>query len=54
MKIVPGTTRVMNHYHSNNYDYSAALGVYVPEEWTEYKTEYNGFSDGYDDLPRKV
>ena len=42
-KIIHSTTRVMNHYHSSAYDYSAASGVCVPENWTEYKAKYNGF-----------
>ena len=42
----------MNHYHSSAYDYSAASGVCVPENWTEYKAKYNGFSE-YGDLPGK-
>ena len=51
-KIIPSTTRVMNHYDSSNYDYSAACGAYVPESWTEYKATYHGFSE-YGDLPGK-
>ena len=51
-KIIPSTTRVMNHYSSNTYDYSAASYVCVPETWTEYKAEYKGFSE-YGDLPGK-
>ena len=51
-KIIPSTTRVMNHYHSNTYDYSAASYACVPETWTEYKAVYNGFSE-YGDLPGK-
>jgi len=49
-KIKPSKTKVMNHYHSNNYDYSAASGVRVPEDWKEYKAEYHGFSE-YGDHP---
>lgn len=52
-KIVPFKTRVMNHYYSGTYDYSAAWGVDVPEKWTEYKAEYNGFSSGYGDIKGK-
>ena len=42
----------MNHYLSGVYDYSAASGAWVPENWTEYKAVYNGFSE-YGDLPGK-
>ena len=51
-KIIHSTTRVMNHYHSSVYDYSAASVVCVPENWTEYKAKYNRFSE-YGDLPGK-
>ena len=36
-KIIPFKTKVMNHYHSGTYDYSAACNVSVPEYWTEYR-----------------
>ena len=49
-KIIPFKTRVMNHYYSCTYDYSAACNVEVPEKWTEYKAVYNGFSNGYGDI----
>ena len=51
-KIIPSSARVMNHYLSGVYDYSAASGAWVPENWTEYKAVYNGFSE-YGDLPGK-
>ena len=49
-KIIPFKTRVMNHYDSSTYDYSAACYVEVPEKWTKYKAVYNGFSKGYGDI----
>ena len=39
-KIIPDTTKLMNHYLSNTYNYSSSSGVLLPEEWKEYKTEY--------------
>lgn len=50
-KIIPYTTKVMNHNAGNgsSYDYSAACGAKVPEKWTEYKAIYKGFSKGYGD-----
>ena len=49
-KIVPFKTRVMNHYCSMTYDYSAACNDCVGEQWTEFKAVYNGFSNGYGDI----
>ena len=48
-KIIPYQTKIMNHNCGNtcSYDYSAAHGEYVPEQWTEYKAIYEGFSNGY-------
>ena len=43
----------MNYYSSCTLDYSGACNAVIPEEWKEYKAEYNGFSDGYGDLPGK-
>ncbi len=44
-KIIPSITKVMNHYHSNTRDYSAACDNTVPETWTEFKATYEGFSE---------
>ena len=52
-KIIPFETRVMNHYGSGTYDYSAALYKEVPENWTVFSAEYNGFSVGYGDIKGK-
>ena len=52
-KIKPFTTRVMNHYCSSMYDYSAASHVTVENKWTEFKAIYNGFSEGYGDIKGK-
>ena len=54
-KIIPYQTKIMNHNYGNGYayDYSAACGVYVPEQWTEYKAIYEGFSCGYGDIKGK-
>lgn len=54
-KIIPYVTRVMNHNVGNGsfYDYSAACGEEVPEQWTEYKAIYKGFSNGYGDIKGK-
>ena len=54
-KIIPFTTKVMNHNsgNGNSYDYSAASGCYVPEKWTQYKAVYNEFSEGYGDIKGK-
>ena len=54
-KIIPYQTKVMNHNCGNghSYDYSAACGVQVPEHWTEYKCNYEGFSNGYGDIKGK-
>ena len=52
-KIKPFTTRVMNHYSSYTYDYSAASDVTVENKWTEFKAIYNGFSEGYGDIKGK-
>ena len=47
-------TRVMNHYGSSIYDYSAALNEEVPcEVWKEFKATYKGFSNGYGDIKGK-
>ena len=43
----------MNHIDSNTYDYSAACYNEVPEIWTEFKAEYQGFSVGYGDIKGK-
>ena len=45
----------MNQNNGNgcSYDYSAACGVQVPEHWTEYKCNYEGFSNGYGDIKGK-
>ena len=52
-KIKPFTTRVMNHYSSGTYDYSAASYAEVNNQWTEFKAIYNGFSEGYGDIKGK-
>ena len=52
-KIIPFQTRVMNHKDAGNYDYSAACNNEVPEIWTEFKAEYQGFSKGYGDIKGK-
>ena len=54
-KIIPYQTKIMNHNNGNgsSYDYSAAHGEYVPEQWTEYKAIYEGFSNGYGDTKGK-
>ena len=54
-KIIPYQTKIMNHNEGNSlsYDYSAACGEYVPEQWTEYKAIYEGFSCGYGDIKGK-
>ena len=52
-RIIPFETRVMNHYSSSTYDYSAANGNEVPENWTVFSAEYNGFSEGYGDIKGK-
>ena len=54
-KIIPYKTKIMNHNIGNGYgyDYSAACGEYVPEQWTEYKAIYEGFSSGYGDIKGK-
>ena len=49
-KIIPFKTRVMNHYYSGTFDYSAACNACVGEQWTEFKAVYNGFSNGYGDI----
>ena len=52
-RIIPFETRVMNHYGSGTYDYSAACNNQVPENWTVFSAEYNGFSEGYGDIKGK-
>ena len=54
-KIIPYQTKVMNHNcgNGNSYDYSAACGECVPEQWTEYKAIYEGFSCGFGDIKGK-
>ena len=54
-RIIPFQTKVMNHNNGNgsSYDESAARGVQVPENWTEYKCNYEGFSKGYGDIKGK-
>ena len=52
-KIILFKTRVMNHFSSGTYDYSAACSSLVPEQWKEYKALYSGFSDGYGDISGK-
>ena len=54
-KIIPYQTKVMNHNNGNgySYDYSAALGEVVPEQWKEYKAKYEGFSSGFGDIKGK-
>ena len=47
------STRVMNHYSSSTYDYSAACSAEVNNQWTEFKAIYNGFSEGYGDIKGK-
>ena len=49
-KIIPYQTKIMNHFSSGTYDYSAACGDEVPEKWTIYKAEYKGFSKGFGDI----
>ena len=52
-KIIPFKTIVMNQYNSANYDYSAAFGSEVPEQWKLYEARYNGFSEGGEDIKGK-
>ena len=52
-KIVPFRTRVMNHYSSSTYDYSAASHVKVDRQWTKFEAIYNGYSIGYGDIKGK-
>ena len=52
-KIVPYKTVVMNQQDGMTWDYSAACGVEVPEKWTKYEAEYNGFNEGYGDIAGK-
>jgi len=52
-KIVPFRTRVMNHYCSGTYDYSAASHVKVDRQWTKFEAIYNGYSIGYGDIKGK-
>lgn len=54
-KIIPYQSKVMNHNagNGNSYDYSAACGEKVPEQWKEYKAKYEGFSSGYGDIRGK-
>ena len=52
-RIIPFETRVMNHFGSNNYDYSAACRNEVPTNWTVFSAEYNGFSHGDGDIKGK-
>ena len=52
-KIEPYKTRVMNHYSSCTYDYSAASYVKVDHQWTKFSATYNGFSEGYGDIKGK-
>ena len=45
----------MNHNRGNtcSFDYSAACGEIVPENWKEYKALYEGFSSGFGDIKGK-
>ena len=54
-KIIPYTCKVMNHNNGNghSFDYSAACRENVPEQWTEYKAKYEGFSAGFGDIKGK-
>ena len=52
-KIIPFKTRIMNHYDSNTYDYSAACNASVDKQWTKFEAIYNGFSNGYGDIKGK-
>ena len=54
-KIIPYQSKVMNHNAGNtlSYDYTAACGEEVPEQWKEYKAKYEGFSSGYGDIRGK-
>ena len=52
-QIKPYETKVMNHFDSGTYDYSAASNSEVPEFWTEFRAEYKGFSFGYGDIKGK-
>jgi len=52
-KIEPYKTRVMNHYSSSTFDYSAASGIKVDCQWTKFSATYNGFSEGYGDINGK-
>ena len=52
-KITIFKTRVMNHYGSDVYDYSAACNNEVPGEWKVFSAEYQGFSSGYGDIQGK-
>ena len=45
-KIIPYKTIVMNHYDSNNYDYSAGNGEVPCDKWKIFEAKYNGFSFG--------
>lgn len=43
-RIIPGTTKVMNHSSGGTYLYTAAAAVTVPETWTHYEGEITGAS----------
>ena len=54
-KIIPFQTKVMNHNRGNGYsfDYSVICGEAIPEQWKEYSSTYEGFSEGYGDIKGK-
>ena len=54
-KIIPYQSKIMNHNAGNgcSFDYRAACGEVVPEQWKEYKAKYEGFSSGYGDIKGK-
>ena len=52
-RIQPYKIRVMNHYSSSTYDYSAACEIEVNFQWTRFSAIYNGFSEGYGDIKGK-
>ena len=54
-KIIPYTTKVMNHNSGNfcSYDYSVICGENIPNQWKEYSCVYSGFSKGFGDIKGK-
>ena len=49
-KMICYKTKVMNHYDSNTYDYSAASNNEVDNQWTKFEAAYNGFIEGYREI----